>query len=340
MKASVFKRIRIKTWEEFYREVSSKLRDQVSPCRKKDLTCLEKIFVRKLEAIRDIILDEYSATADALKEISGHPFTRELYRAQTGIDPGDDWAKLVARRRVVNEIYRGVKSRKPQQAAKAELVYWFRAGLGRLLSVYKRDKKVFARVKNFLVEVSKLPDVEGDMVVVLAGVPQVGKSTLLSKLTSSKPEIGSYPFTTKTLIAGHMDIWPYGRIVLIDSPGVLESPIEDKNLIEYKAILAVKYLADYMLFLIDPSPNFYFSLSEQLNVYKSLKKLLGDKSITIVINKVDTVDSSLLEEVSKKIREETGLEPLHISALTGLNLDRLRNILKEALMERKQLLSQ
>lgn len=340
MKTSVFKRVRVKTWEEFYREVSSKLRDQVSPCKKRDLLCLEKTFARKLEAVRDTILGEYSVVADALKEISGHPFTRELYRAQMGIDPGDDWAKLVARRRVVNEIYRVTRSGKPPQASKTELVHWFRAGLGRLLSVYKRDRKIFARVKDFLVEVSRLPDVEGDMVVVLAGVPQVGKSTLLSKLTSSKPEIGSYPFTTKTLIAGHMDIWPYGRIVLIDSPGVLESPIEDKNLIEYKAVLAVKYLADYMLFLVDPSPSFYFSLSEQLNVYKSLKKLLGDKPSKIVINKVDAVDPSLLEEVSKKIREETGLEPLHISALTGLNLERLRTVLREALMEKKQLLSQ
>ncbi|MCD6195485.1 MAG: 50S ribosome-binding GTPase, partial [Staphylothermus sp.] len=154
--------------------------------------------------------------------------------------------------------------------------------------------------------------------------------------TNAKPEISPFPFTTKTIIAGHINVDPYGKIVLIDTPGLLDRPLEEKKPIEYKAVLALKHLSDIVLYMFDINPNSYYTIDQQLNVYISIKKLLGDKEIIPVVNKIDITPNNLLLERINFLEKTIGRKPLPISAEKGINLEKLRKILIDKLMEKNQ----
>ncbi|MEM4481983.1 MAG: GTPase [Desulfurococcaceae archaeon] len=300
---------------------------------------LNELLKRKLAFSYEVILKELERVYAVLSEVnSSGSFYRELFKAYVGEDP-HALAQLVRRRiQLAKEVYREFAGELNEVSGTRGKNYaeLFRGNIGRLLSLYKRINRKVVLVKVFLKEVSKMPDVRGDYVVVIAGLPQVGKSTILSKLTSAKPEIGTYPFTTKTLIAGHISVEPYGRIVLIDSPGVLDSPIEEKNIIERKAVLAVKHLADHMLYVFAADRAFYYTLDEQVKVYYALRAILGDKPTSVVVNKVDTVDEIYLREVLNAVKGATSTSPIPVSAVTGLNLDKLRDALIGYFMGRSQ----
>jgi len=287
----------------------------------------------------------YSAISDELTKIlrvisvlkSRGEFYSELYRVFTGEDISVLELRVKKSTRQLKTIHRDALSKLRSSVSSREVsVVLMRTGIARMLSVYKRINKRVSKLKEFLSEIAKMPDIRGDYVVIIAGLPQVGKSTLLSKLTNAKPEIGTYPFTTKTLIAGHIAVDHYGKIVLLDSPGVLDSPLEEKNIVEYKTILALKHLANHMLYVFDFTETFYYTIREQFNVFFSLRSILGDKPVTLILNKIDQLNSEQFNRAVKTIIEVTGLEPIPVSALYELNLDRVKNTLIESFMKRIQ----
>ncbi|MCY0867943.1 MAG: 50S ribosome-binding GTPase [Desulfurococcus sp.] len=325
LKPSVFTGVYIRSYEELLEYVDSRLREIKGKAT-------SKLLSRKLDIACTIVVGELENIVKASEAVSGmHEFFRELYRVYVGEDPSVTARGFRKLSRVARDLCRDYESKlnDPQ----ADHVAVFRSGLGRLLSLYKRKARTVSLVKKYVSEVSRMPDVSGDYRVVIAGMPQVGKSTLLSKLTRAKPEIGAYPFTTRSLIVGHVEV-DYGRIVLIDSPGLLDSRIEEKNIIEKRAILAVKHLADHLLFVFDVNPSFYYSLEEQLRVYSMVKEILGDKPAMLVVNKIDSTPREILESAVGFIESRTGLKPILISALLGLNLDLLKKKLYEAFTSR------
>lgn len=282
--------------------------------------------LEKLSTCYQLVDGELSKAEAFLRkviEIGG--FHAELFKLEASVEPGEVLKRIKALRRAAADIYAssrsGIKTAEGEVAAREV----FRAGVGRLVSIYKRNRRILSTVRKTAIEFSRMPDVEGDLRVIIAGMPQAGKSTLISRLTNAKPEIGFYPFTTKNIIAGHLAVEPYGRIVLIDTPGILDRPMSERNPVEHRAVLAVKHLADALLFLIDPSPGKYYSLDEQLNVYRTVQGMLQGKPLMIVLNKADATPPGELEEARERVRRETGAEPLVVSALTGLNLDALKN---------------
>ncbi|MEZ0394589.1 MAG: GTPase [Desulfurococcaceae archaeon] len=281
----------------------------------------------KLRAVYEVVDGGLLQALAAARAIEGSgEFYRELYRTMAGEDVGRLSRKIAVLRRVAREVYGAALSRLSQRPLDRSA---YEEAVGRLLSMYRRLDRRISKLNEFLLEVSRMPDVSGDYVILIAGMPQVGKSTLLSRLTRAKPEIGSYPFTTKTLIAGHLALEPY-RIVLVDSPGLLDSPIESKGEVERRAVLAIKYLADHVLYVFDPRPEFYYSLDAQIAVYREVVEVLGGRPVTVVVNKVDAVDGEAIKGVLARLREELGEEPLPVSALLGTNLDSLARGLVEA----------
>ncbi|WP_048113337.1 GTPase [Methanoculleus sp. MH98A] len=133
----------------------------------------------------------------------------------------------------------------------------------------------------------KLPHVnDDDFTVVVAGFPNVGKSSFIRLVSTAEPEIAAYPFTTKGIVVGHREIGKRDRIQFIDTPGVLERPADERNPIERQAVSAIINTADVVLFILDASEHCGYSLDDQTRLLEEIHRLV-DVPVVTVANKAD-----------------------------------------------------
>lgn len=195
-------------------------------------------------------------------------------------------------------------------------------------------KQAYARTDSFLKQVDEnleflkearrklnsLPDIRPEHpTVVVAGYPNVGKSELVSKISSGKPKVDVYPFTTQEVGIGHFFLG-YRKCQLLDTPGLLDRPKDDRNDIERQAVSALESLADLIIFMFDPTETCGYPMIDQEELYEEIKSEFPDVAFIEVENKSDL--------------DGTGSERLKISALKGENLDELKERVKNILNER------
>jgi len=100
----------------------------------------------------------------------------------------------------------------------------------------------------------RLPHVVTDEpIVVLVGMPNVGKSSIVTATSSGVPEINSYPFTTRRLLLGHVVEEGSKRYQVMDTPGVLYRADEDRNPMEGLTLASVELLPSAIVFVCDLS---------------------------------------------------------------------------------------
>jgi nucleolar GTP-binding protein len=185
---------------------------------------------------------------------------------------------------------------------------------GRISSVVNQIESDLDFLINAQKIINKFPEINDISTVVIAGSPNVGKSSLLRSLSKSKPKIAQYPFTTKELYVGHMEKiinFTNEKIQLIDTPGLLDRPISKKNEIEKLAIAALAHLADIILFIFDPSETCGYLLEDQNKLFLYIKKLFVKSKIIKIENKSDVI--------------KTNSKNLKISNKTGEGLETLKN---------------
>lgn len=177
---------------------------------------------------------------------------------------------------------------------------------GRISSIVKqidKDLAVLYEARKILI---RLPEIQDIPTVVIAGYPNVGKSSLLRCLSSAKPAIAQYPFTTKEIHVGHIEKkerYVSKPIQIIDTPGLLDRPFSERNDIEKQAIAALTHLADVIVFIIDASETSGYSLKDQTNLLNNIKKMFVDSSFIVVENKADLKKT---DSKNLKISCETG----------------------------------
>ena len=156
---------------------------------------------------------------------------------------------------------------------------------GRLSSIINSIEKDLLFLNVARNKFRKLPSISEDPTIIIAGYPNVGKSSFVSQITTAHPKIAQYPFTTKGVIIGHFFVGNT-RHQVIDTPGLLDRPMEDRNDIELQAITALECLDAVVLFIIDPSETCGYEMKDQENMYKDIKKQFG-LPILRVSNKSD-----------------------------------------------------
>ena len=166
------------------------------------------------------------------------------------------------------------------------------AFFGRTTSLVKSLSKPIADYDAAVKKLRELPSIKAqDEVYLLAGLPNAGKTTLMSKITSSKPKIAAYPFTTQGLNVGSFKR-KHLSIQVIDTPGLLDRPLLERNKIELKAITALQYLKGTIIFVVDP----FQDIETQKKLFGEIKKLFSDKGFIVVINKIDLAEEKVIEE--------------------------------------------
>ena len=151
--------------------------------------------------------------------------------------------------------------------------------------------------------------------VVVAGSPNVGKSALIGALSSGEPQVASYPFTTKQLHLGHFS---HRRRVyqMVDTPGLLDRPMIERNQIEMQAIAALEHLGDILLFLVDRSAESTTPINEQERLLEEVRTLLPGRLVLVIGTKSD-------------ISEPHEGDDLTVSSETGDGLEELKGMLIE-----------
>lgn len=162
----------------------------------------------------------------------------------------------------------------------------------------------------------------------LVGMPSVGKSTIISKISASKPKIADYPFTTLKPNLGVVKAKDYSFVVA-DLPGLIEgaslgSGLGDKFLKHIERTKIIAHVIDMSGYTNDPY-NDYITINKELENFN--KKLLEKKQI-IIANKMDMPDS---KENLKKFKEKVKEEIYEISAIKGEGLDKVIEALAKEL---------
>ncbi|MHA1990451.1 MAG: NOG1 family protein [Candidatus Hodarchaeales archaeon] len=188
------------------------------------------------------------------------------------------------------------------------------------------------------IKLKKLPSIDyNNPRIVVAGFPNVGKSSFLLNITRAKPEIANYPFTSKHISIGHYqgtENYKFLTCQVIDTPGLLDRPIFERNEIEKKAIAALKTLPSVIMYLIDPTR--IDILNSQLNLLLELKSEFENIPIVNVINKVDLVDEELLQEVNNLIFSTLASAPYSMISVIdkSQSLDLMHKIISEYIFEK------
>lgn len=194
-----------------------------------------------------------------------------------------------------------------------------RAGMGRMCTILKRQAQSLEYLEQVRQHLSRLPSIDPNTrTLLLCGFPNVGKSSFMNKVTRADVEVQPYAFTTKSLFVGHMD-YRYLRWQVVDTPGILDHSLEDRNTIEMQAITALAHLRAAVLFVMDVSEQCGHSIEEQVELFESIRPLFANKPLIIVANKTDIVQIKDLDEEKQaffKNAEADGVSVIETSAVT------------------------
>lgn len=205
-----------------------------------------------------------------------------------------------------------------------------RAALGRMATIMRRNKDPLAYLEQVRQHISRLPAIDPNTrTLVICGYPNVGKSSFLNKVTRADVDVQPYAFTTKSLFVGHMD-YKYLRWQVIDTPGILDHPLEEMNTIEMQAITALAHLRSAVLYFMDLSEQCGYSIEAQVQLFNSIKPLFTNKPTFLVINKIDAarledLDESRSSLVHSIVEESNGkIQIAEISTFTDLGIMELK----------------
>ncbi|KAM4029563.1 GTP-binding protein 4 [Anomaloglossus baeobatrachus] len=205
-----------------------------------------------------------------------------------------------------------------------------RAALGRMCTIIKRQKQSLEYLEQVRQHLSRLPSIDPNTrTLLLCGYPNVGKSSFINKVTRADVEVQPYAFTTKSLFVGHMD-YKYLRWQVVDTPGILDHPLEDRNTIEMQAITALAHLRAAVLYVMDVSEQCGHTIEQQLELFNNIRPLFSNKPLLIVLNKCDVKRVSELDEEQQKIFKELESEGLPIIETSTLTEEGVIQVKTEA----------
>lgn len=197
------------------------------------------------------------------------PFYRELADILVGVEEMKmNLASLQWAGNKINELsrkYVGVMRNSPDPTAVRK------QAMGRISSIIESIDGNLRFLNDARNRLRALPDIDTSPTIVVAGYPNVGKSSFVALVSSARPEIAEYPFTTKGLAVGHFTR-NKTRYQVIDTPGLLDRPLEERNEIELQAITALKHVGKVMLFILDPSETCGYTLEKQKHLLDEIRK--------------------------------------------------------------------
>lgn len=200
----------------------------------------------------------------------------------------------------ISRKYVGMIRKGPDPVALRKQAY---ARMASIVQDIDKDLRFLNDTRNKL---RQLPEVKDEPTIVVAGYPNVGKSSFVASITGARPEIAPYPFTTKGIIIGHF-IYKRKRYQVIDTPGLLDRPLEERNDIERQAISALRHVGDALLFIIDPSESCGYTVKEQQKLLEETKETVNIP-VLVVANKIDVEHVNVSSDMRMSTKTGEGVQ--------------------------------
>ena len=245
--------------------------------------------VRKIHSVADNLANPMISYVKAFPSFDSiHPFDREIIDLTVGVDKlkkslgAVDWA----RKEILMTSTKYVPRARARKSAENTMKIMSEA-YTKMTNVVRQISKSF----DFLISARSifrnLPNVDTESsIAVFAGAPNVGKSSLIGAISSGKPEVKSYPFTTKAVSLGHVKK-KYSVLQVMDTPGLLDRSDSERNDMEKQGIAAFDFLDPIIVFLTDLTGTSGYSLQMQTNLRDELKLRYPDCEWVDVFSKKD-----------------------------------------------------
>jgi nucleolar GTP-binding protein len=303
---------------------------------------IRKFYMRKVKFTQTSIHEKLTSMLDTFPRLdSVHPFyadlinvlySRDHYKlalgqlstAKTLIDGvGRDYLKLL---KFADSLYRSKELK--------------RAALGRMCTIVLKLGPSLAYLEQVRQHLSRLPNIDpSSKTLLITGFPNVGKSSFINKVSHANVEVQPYAFTTKSLFVGHFD-YEYNRWQILDTPGILDHSLEERNTIEMQAVIALAHLPATILFFLDLSEECGYSVERQINLFEGTKALFAHKPLVLVCSKSDlkTIEQMPKEDrekIESLLEQHANAKMLSLSTLTETGITTVLNTACDMLMSQR-----
>ena len=264
--------------------------------------------VRRVKNVNSYILKQIKQIVQSVPNLDElHPFYQEL--SDLLVDD-DKFRKNLGKlnglipvfQKIVSETIRNINSSDdPYACAKYRRQYYARAA-----SILNGQTKTLEYLEDTRKKLSRIPTIDTSLPsLVIAGYPNVGKSSLVGRVSTANPEICEYPFTTKKIIIGvYRDKTDTKLFQLIDTPGVLDRPMDQRNEIERQSILALRTVSNIVIFMFDPTLSSGYPVEKQIALFQEIKENLIEVVNVpwfVILNKQDFATAEENEFIIKEI---------------------------------------
>ena len=274
------------------------------------ITRIRKFYMRKVRFTEDSItekLDSITKNFPKLDDI--HPFYADMINI---LYDKDHYKLALGTVNTAKNICQKIASDYVKLLKYGDSLYRCKqlkvAALGRMMTTLKKLGASFNYLEEVRKHLSRFPSIDPtERTLILAGFPNVGKSSFMNKITYADSEVQAYHFTTQSLFVGHT-YYKNIRWQVIDTPGILDRALELRNIIEMQTITALAHLDACILYFVDVSENCGYSIAQQVSLFDSIRPLFKNKPLVIIANKTDLRKYNELPEKDRKLIEEVAKE--------------------------------
>ncbi|XP_010274614.1 PREDICTED: nucleolar GTP-binding protein 1 isoform X2 [Nelumbo nucifera] len=222
-----------------------------------------------------------------------HPYERSLIELTLGDGHYEEvLGRVDALRKKIQSVGKENASLCSKSLSKREAEERLSEGMKKLEEVFKLEGKAVDDLLNIAKTLRAMPVVDLETpTLCLVGAPNVGKSSLVRILSTGKPEVCNYPFTTRGILMGHIAI-NYQHFQVTDTPGLLKRNDEDRNNLEKLTLAVLTHLPTAILYVHDLSGECGTLPSDQFITYKEMRERFNDCLWLDIVSKCDLLQDS------------------------------------------------